>query len=52
MSAYDHLTKEQLIALLQRREREAPHGLFLERDEIGPDKYINDDFAAMGRGKM
>ncbi|GEM_PF-5669553 len=35
MSAYDHLSKEQLIALLQRREREASYGLMWERDEIG-----------------
>ena len=27
MSSYDHLTKEQLIALFQRREREASYGL-------------------------
>jgi adenine-specific DNA-methyltransferase len=34
MSSYDHLTKEQLIALLQRREREASYGLVWERKEI------------------
>ena len=47
MSSYDHLTKEQLIALLQRREREASYGLVWERDEIEPDKHINDDFVAL-----
>ncbi len=47
MSFYDHLTKEQLIALLQRRERESSYGLVWERDEIEPDKHINDDFVAL-----
>jgi adenine specific DNA methylase Mod len=47
MSSYDHLTKEQLIALLQRREREASYGLVWERDEIEPDKHVNDDFVAL-----
>lgn len=47
MSSYDHLSKEQLIALLQRREREASYGLVWERDEIEPDKHINDDFVAL-----
>lgn len=47
MSSYDHLTKEQLIALLQRREREASYGLVWERKEIEPDRSINDDFVAL-----
>ena len=47
MSKFDHLTKEQLIALLERREREAAYGLVWERDEIVPDKHLNDDFVAL-----
>ena len=34
MSSYDHLSKEQLIALLQRREREASYGLVWEQDFV------------------
>jgi len=47
MSKYAHLTKEQLIALLERREREAAYGLVWERDEIEPDRRLNDDFVAL-----
>lgn len=47
MSKFDHLTKEQLIALLERREREAAYGLVWERDEIEPDRQLNDDFVAL-----
>lgn len=47
MSSYDHLSKEQPIALLQRREREASYGLVWERDEIEPDKHINYDFVTL-----
>ncbi|HIJ87987.1 MAG TPA: hypothetical protein HPP97_09955 [Desulfuromonadales bacterium] len=52
MPSYDHLAKEQLIGLLQRHERESSYGLFWEKDEIEPDKLVNDDFVAMGRGKI
>jgi len=47
MKNYNHLTHEQLIALLQRREREAAYGLTWERDKIDPDKAMNDDFVAL-----
>lgn len=47
MSKYDHLSREQLIALLERREREAAYGLVWERKEIEPDKRLNDDFVAL-----
>ncbi len=47
MSKYDHLTQEQLVALLERREREAAYGLVWERDEIETDKHLNDDFVAL-----
>lgn len=51
MSSYDHLTKEQLIALLQRREREAAYGLVWERKEIEPERAINDDFVALDQDR-
>lgn len=51
MSKYTDLTKEQLIALLERREREAAYGLVWERDEIEPDKHLNDDFVALDLDK-
>lgn len=47
MNDYNDLTKVQLIALLQRREREAAYGLTWERDKIDPDKAMNDDFVAL-----
>jgi adenine-specific DNA-methyltransferase len=47
MTSYSHLTREQLIAMLQRREREAAFGLTWERDKIDPDKAMNDDFVAL-----
>ena len=47
MKDYNHLSQEQLIALLKRREREAAYGLMWERDEIEPDKAMNDDFVAL-----
>ncbi|PNU21368.1 hypothetical protein C2E25_02090 [Geothermobacter hydrogeniphilus] len=51
MSKYSDLTKEQLIALLERREREAAYGLVWERDEIEPDRHLNDDFVALDLDK-
>jgi adenine-specific DNA-methyltransferase len=47
MSKYDHLTRAQLIGLLERREREAAYGLVWEREEIEPNKRLNDDFVAL-----
>lgn len=47
MSSYDHLSREQLVALLKRREREASYGLVWERDKIEPEGAINDDFVAL-----
>lgn len=47
MNSYDHLTREQLVALLKRRECEASYGLVWERDKIEPEGAINDDFVAL-----
>ena len=43
-SAYDSLTRSQLIALLKKREAERKLGLVWERDEIDPDKAIDSNF--------
>lgn len=46
-SRYDHLTKEQLIALLEKQRREKKLGLVWERDALEPDQDINSDFVAL-----
>lgn len=48
-SEYDHLSREALIALLQRRDadRSTPYGLVWEREDIAPDKALNRDFVAL-----
>lgn len=44
---YDHLDRQTLIGLLQRRDAERQLGLVWERDEIEADKVLNDDFVAL-----
>ncbi|AKO03069.1 site-specific DNA-methyltransferase [Xanthomonas oryzae pv. oryzicola] len=44
---YDHLDRQTLIGLLQRRDAERQLGLVWERDEIEADKALNDDFVAL-----
>jgi len=44
---YDHLSREDLIALLQRRDVARKLGLVWERDEIEHEASLNDDFVAM-----
>lgn len=41
---YDNLTREELIAVLQRRDALARYGLRWERDSIPQDKSLNRDF--------
>lgn len=41
---YENLTREELIALLQRRDTLAGYGLRWERDSIPQDKSLNRDF--------
>lgn len=43
-SAYDTLNRNQLIALLKKRDAERRLGLVWERDEIEPDKAIDRNF--------
>ncbi len=47
MSAYDHLDRDALIRLLQRRDAERQLGLVWERDEIDVDAALNDDYVAL-----
>jgi adenine-specific DNA-methyltransferase len=47
MSRYDHLSKEELIRLLEARERRTRFGLVWEANEIERDKALNGDFVAL-----
>lgn len=47
MSRYDHLQRDDLIRLLQRRDAERQLGLVWERDEIEADRALNDDYVAL-----
>jgi|LNAP01.1.fsa_nt_gb adenine-specific DNA-methyltransferase len=47
MPNYDHLDRETLIRLLQRRDAERQLGLVWERDEIEADQALNNDFVAL-----
>lgn len=47
MSRYDHLDRDDLIRLLQRRDAERQLGLVWERDEIEADNALNDDYVAL-----
>ncbi|UOG93801.1 MAG: site-specific DNA-methyltransferase [Candidatus Thiothrix sulfatifontis] len=47
MSKYDHLSKEQLIALLEKRDRTRKLGLVWEHNELEVENALNDDFVLM-----
>jgi adenine-specific DNA-methyltransferase len=47
MTRYDHLGREELIRLLQRRDAERQLGLVWERDGIEADAAVNDDYVAL-----
>lgn len=47
MNKYDHLEKDALIRLLERRDADRQLGLVWERDEIEADRALNDDFVAL-----
>ena len=47
MAKYDHLSREELIRLLDRRERDAAYGIVWERKAIEQDKAVNDDFVVL-----
>ncbi len=44
MSAYDHLSREELIERLKRIQQQPKLGLVWERDEIEHDHALNNDF--------
>ena len=44
---YDGLTREALVALLERRDARRAYGLVWERESISPDAAVNDDFVAL-----
>lgn len=46
MSKYDDLSREQLIALLEKRDRTKKLGLVWERDEIDADNAVDANFVA------
>lgn len=47
LSKYNHLSKEDLIALLQKRDATRKLGLVWERDEIEHENSLNDDFVTL-----
>lgn len=44
---YDHLTKDELVALLYKRDSARKLGLVWERDEIDHEVALNDDFVCL-----
>lgn len=44
---YDHLTREDLISVLVKRDSERKLGLVWERDQIGLERALNSDFVAL-----
>jgi adenine-specific DNA-methyltransferase len=46
-SKYDHLNREELLRLLEARDRRARFGLVWEADEIERDRALNADFVAL-----
>ena len=44
MSAFDHLSREELIALLEKKQAERKLGLVWERNEIEHEKALSDGF--------
>ena len=46
-SKYEHLNREELLRLLETRDRRARFGLVWEADEIERDQALNSDFVAL-----
>jgi len=44
---YDHLSREDLLAVLAKRDAERKLGLVWERDQIEHERALNDDFIAL-----
>jgi len=47
LGAYDHLSKEELIALLEKRQAQRKLGLVWERNEIEHDQALAEGFVAL-----
>ena len=47
MGAYDHLSKEELISLLEKRQAERKLGLVWEKNEIEHDRALAEGFVAL-----
>jgi adenine-specific DNA-methyltransferase len=47
MGKYDHLERDALVRLLERRDAERQLGLVWERDELDPEAALNEDFIAL-----
>lgn len=47
MGKYDHLERDALVRLLERRDAERQLGLVWERDELDPETALNQDFVAL-----
>jgi adenine-specific DNA-methyltransferase len=46
-SKYDHYSKEELIKIIEDRDRKPKFGLVWERDDIDFDRSFNEDFVAL-----
>ena len=47
MGVYDHLSKEELISLLEKRQAERKLGLVWEQSEIEHDQALTEGFVAL-----
>jgi adenine-specific DNA-methyltransferase len=46
-SKYDHYSKDELIKIIEDRDRKPKFGLVWERDDIDFDRSFNEDFVAL-----
>lgn len=46
-SKYDRYSKEELLKIIEERDRKPRLGLVWERDEIDHDRSLNPDFVAL-----
>ena len=49
LGAYDHLSKEELISLLEKRQAERKLGLVWEKSEIEHDRALAEGFVALDK---
>lgn len=46
-SKYDHYSKDELVKIIEDRDRKPKFGLVWERDDIEFDRSFNEDFVAL-----